>query len=319
SNPMVSRWTMMATPNNPDLLKSMAKRGAKIVFVNPRVIESSSELTGETLQIKPGTDVYFLAALLEAIHQLGRFDHDVLERRAIHVDGLIDFVSKYPAEAVAEVTGIPAETIRLVADEFSNASGAVAYSATGLNQSGHGVLGAWLIDMHNLVTGNLGRPGGSLKPAGLAFDLPAIVRREVVHTSIGDFNLSDPIGYTNLPSVVLPDLIEAGDIRALINLGGNPLLSIGGEARLRAAFEKLDLLVSIDIYPSATAEMSDFALPGVDWLERPDFNYAGAFGMQTHPHLRYADPVVSPTAGRRSDWWFMGRLAQALGISSPLD
>jgi anaerobic selenocysteine-containing dehydrogenase len=319
SNPQVSRWTMMATPNEPDLLKNIVKRGAKIVFVNPRVIESSTAQTGETLQIKPGSDVYFLAALIEAIHRLGRFDHDLLARRAIHVDGLIDFVSKYPAEAVADVTGISATAIRVVADEFSSAPSAVAYSATGLNQSGQGVLGAWLIDMLNLVTGNLGRPGGSLKPAGIAFDLPAIRGREVVHTSIGDFELSDPIGYTCLPSVVLPDLIEAGDIRALINLGGNPLLSIGGEARLRAAFEKLDLLVSLDIYPSATVEMSDFGLPGVDWLERPDFNYAGAFGMQTHPHLRYSDPVVSPTAGRRSDWWVLGRLAQALGIPAPLD
>jgi anaerobic selenocysteine-containing dehydrogenase len=319
SNPKVSRWTAMSTPNDPDILKNIRRRGGQVRFVNPRAIESSTEETGPTIRILPGTDVYFLAALIHTIHERGEFDHAAIAKRSRNIDGLIDFVSRYPAERVAPVTGIDAALIREIASEFSSAETAVAYSATGVNQSGQGVLGAWLVDMLNLVTGNLGRRGGSIKPAALVPKLRPGFGMQEIKTSIGPLHLPDPIGYGCLPAVVLPDLIEAGDIRALINLGGNPLLSIGGEEKLRAAFAKLDLLVSLDIYPSATAEMSDFALPSADWLERADLNLLGTSGMQTFPHIRYTEAMEPPIAGRRNDWWILARLAQELGIASPLD
>ena len=97
--------------------------------------------------------------------------------------------------------------------------------------------------------------------------------------------------------------MENGDIRALIVLGGNPLLSVGGGERARKAYEKLDLLISVDIYPSATAEMSNYVLPATDWLERPDINLLGS-GLQPIPYVQYTDAMAPPAAGRATSGGF---------------
>ena len=80
--------------------------GGKVCFVNPRRTESSTPETGETLRIKPGTDVYFLASLMHEIHRRNGFDHEMVGKHGKNVQGLIDFVKVYPPERVATVTGI---------------------------------------------------------------------------------------------------------------------------------------------------------------------------------------------------------------------
>ena len=282
SNPKVSRWTTMSQPNDWDAVKAIKRRGGKILFINPRRTESSTADTGPTLLIRPGTDIYFLAAMLNEIASITDFKGATVDRYGKNLDGLRAFVSRYPADRVAAVTGIEADTIREVARDFLQAESAIAYSATGINQSRQGVLSVWLVEMLNFVTGNLGKKGGSYKPSGVADHFsPAGSRRQIV-TSLGDFSLPDPIGFAVLPGALLPDLIACGDIRALFVLGGNPLLSAGGGMAARSAYAKLDLLVSVDIYRSATGEMSDFVLPSTDWLERPDINLI-SLGHQPFP------------------------------------
>ncbi|MFE3055757.1 molybdopterin-dependent oxidoreductase [Nocardia sp. NPDC059239] len=319
ANPRVSRWSMMSAPqDNLDVLRRVIERGGKVRFVNPRRVESSTAETGPTLLIKPGSDVYFLAALLHEIQSLGGFDHDLMRARGKHIDELMTFVKSYSPENVEHVTGIPAASTKQVAAEICAAPSAIVYMSTGVNQSRQGVLCYWLTEMINFVTGNLGRTGGTFKPTGLIDHCPPFTAMQVIETSVGPLELPDPVGYSQLPATLLADLIENGDIRALILWSGNPLITAGGEERLRAAFEKLDLLVAIDIYRSVTGEMCDYVLPVTDWLERPDINLAGS-GMQTKPHVSYTDAVVAPTHDRRHAWWILARIAQEMGISSPLD
>lgn len=320
ANPKVSRWTLVSMPNDGlDVVKRIQQKGGKVRFVNPRKIESSTNETGPTTLIKPGADVYFLAALLHEIHALGAFDTDLLTRYGKRVDDMIAFVQRYPADAVADVTGIDADTIREIAAELVAAPSASIYMSTGLNQSRQGVLAYWLIQMICFATGNLGRKGGLYKGTGLFDYLPPETGAVQVDTSIGSFRLPDPIGYAGMPATVLPDLIEAGDIRALIVLGGNPLLSMAGEERLRSAFERLDLLATVDIYRSATGELADYVLPATDWIERMDVNFFGAMGLQPIPYVQYADALEPPAYGRKSGWWIISRIAQAMGVPSALD
>ena len=318
SNPKVSRWTLISAPNNWEMVKDIKRRGGTIRFVNPRVTESSTEETGPTVLIKPGTDVYFLASLLNEIEAHAGFGDAFVVRYGKNTAGLRDFVQQFPADTVAPVIGIDAQAIRDVATEILAAKSAAAYMATGVNQSRQGVLCMWLVEMLNFVTGNLGREGGTYKPVGLGDDFKRVTCFRPVETSLGTFELPEPIGFSVLPGALLPDLMENGDIRALIVLGGNPLLSVGGGERARSAYERLDLLVSVDIYPSATAEMSDFVLPATDWLERPDINLLGS-GLQPIPYVQYTDAMVQPAAERRNEWWILGRMAQAIGFPSPLD
>ncbi len=101
-------------------------------------------------------------------------------------------------------------------------------------------------------------------------------------------------------------------------LAGNPILSIGGEEKLRDAFARLDLVVCLDLYRNATAELADWVLPCADMLERADVNLTG-LGLQHRPYVQWTDAVVPPRAERREEWWIFGRLAQALGRKSPFD
>jgi formate dehydrogenase len=262
--------------------------------------------------------VYFLAALLNEILVRGGFDEVLLEKHGKNVDDLKRFVQRYSARKVAAVTGIAATTIEEIAIEIITAKSAAVYMSTGVNQSRQGMLSYWLLEMINFATGNLGRKGGVHKPNGLTNYFPPNTGTLTVDTTLGTFRLPDPIGFSALPSVVLPDLIEKGDIRALIVLGGNPLLTMGGEQAMRKACEKLELIVSIDIYRNATGEISDYVLPATDWLERMDINIHGS-GMQPIPYVQYTDAMEAPAAGRRNGWWILARLAQEIGVPSPLD
>ncbi|MDX8356399.1 molybdopterin-containing oxidoreductase family protein [Sphingopyxis terrae] len=318
ANPRVSRWTFASVPNDDlAILRAIPRRGGKVRFINPRAIESSTNETGPTLLVKPGSDVYFLAALLGEIDRIGGIDEALLARYGRNSDEMRAFVRAYPPERVAEIVGVSADDIREIAAEIVAAPSAAVYMSTGLNQSGQGVLCHWLVEMINFATGNLGRRGGTVKPAGLFPDSAATELVEV-ETSQGRFELPRPVGPMSLPLAILPELIAAGDVKALIVLGGNPVLTAGGEAALRAAFEQLELMVSFDIYRQTTADLADYILPSTDWIEHMDVNFMIS-GMQIKPYVQYAEELEPAAAERRNGWWFISRLLQLLGEPSPLD
>jgi anaerobic selenocysteine-containing dehydrogenase len=193
SNPKVSRWALLSTPNDGmDVIKRITRRGGKVRFVNPRRIESSTVETGPTLQVKPGTDVYFLAALLHEIDRRGGIDEALVARHGKNVEELRAFCRQYPAQKVAPVIGLDARTVEEVAAEIMAAKSAALYMATGVNQSQQGVLCYWLVEMINFVTGNLGRRGGSYKPNGLLNFSPPLAPLQPLKTSVGTFDLPDP-------------------------------------------------------------------------------------------------------------------------------
>ncbi|WP_408587919.1 molybdopterin-dependent oxidoreductase [Novosphingobium sp.] len=318
TNPKVSRWTLMSAENNWDIVKDIPRRGGKVRFVNPRVTESSTPDTGPTLLIKPGTDVYFLAALLHEIERINGFDVDIVRKYAKNVDDLRDFVKNYSADTVSAITGLSADSIRQVAHEFAKAKSGIVYMATGVNQSRQGMVAALLVEMLQLVTGNLGRKGGTYKPNGLTLACPPITGVKRIETSLGVFEVLQPGMSVPLPANIMSDLIANGDIKALFVISGNPVLTVAGEEAARKAYENLDLLISIDIFRSATGELADFVLPAADFLERQDINFIGN-GLQQTPNVKYTEAMVSPAHERREDWWILSKILQASGFPSPFD
>jgi anaerobic selenocysteine-containing dehydrogenase len=167
------------------------------------------------------------------------------------------------------------------------------------------------------VTGNLDRRGGNLLSVGFYRSAKAGRRRfedGFVDTEFGTLRRGA------LPGNLLAHAIEESrePVRALFVLAGNPLLSIGGEERLRRAFERLELLVCVDLYRNATGETAHYLLPATDMFERADVNLTG-LGLQHRPWVQYSEAVVEPRGERREEWWIFARLAQALGLRSPLD
>lgn len=323
-NPAVSHMTYFSIADPMGVLRAAEERGARIVYINPREIESA-RFAGSVLKIKPDTDAYLMAAMIHEIDISVGFDEDVVARHGRGIDELREFVAGYPAERVAGITGIAADAIKALARDFASADSAAAHMATGVNMGRQGALAYWLLNVLVFVTGNLGRKGGSYFSKGFYERSPGAGRSRgedgdgYLETSHGQVRKPGGVGVT-LPGNLIAEYIEdpADPIKAMVVNGGNPLLSIGGEDKMAQAFSSLDLLVVVDIYRNATAEYADYILPAAGALEREDINIVG-IGMQHRPFVQYTDAVVPPQFERKPEWWIYAKLAQAMGFGSVLD
>lgn len=319
-NPKISKMSFICVSDPMSKLKAAEKRGAKILYVNPRRIESSDD-TGEVLLIKPDTDIYFLAALLFEIDRIGGFKEDLIEAHGKHIIDLRRFIKRYSPERVERIVGISSQKIRTIASDFSKAEKASVYMSTGVNMGRQGTLSYWLLQMLSFMTGNLDKVGGNIY-AGDALPMVAAgkinIKNPFFNSPYGP--LRSILGY--LPGNLMSDMIESekDPIRALLVISGNPVLSMGGEEKIRKAFKKLELLVVLDIYRTATGEMADYLLPCADMLERGDHNQLGLlWGVHQEPFVQFTDPVVTPRFERKEQWWILSRLEQAMGFESALD
>jgi anaerobic selenocysteine-containing dehydrogenase len=321
-NPRVSHMSFYSVAEPMSLLRDVVSRGGKVVYVNPRKIEAVSAATGDWLPIRPDTDLYFLAALLNTLDARGGFDEDVIDCYGKNIDGLRRFIAPYTAASVSEVTGISEAQIDQVAADWMAAKNASVHMSTGVNMGRQGTLCYWLVQMLSFVTGNLGCKGGNVYKQGFypSTQFGGLKSSEqFAPWKAGKFGEYREVA-GNLPGNLLADYIESEDnpIRALVVVGGNPLLSMGGETRLRRAFASLELVVVIDIYRNATAEYADYLLPATDWLEREDINMTGV-GMQGRPFVHYSEAIVAPRAERRPEWWILASISRAMGLPSMLD
>ena len=189
--------------------------------------------------------------------------------------------------------------------------------STGVNMGRQGTLAYWLMHMLSFVTGNLDRPGGNVRSVGF-YDNSKAGRGDYAK----GFTESEfgTVRTGALPGNLMPDFILDAEnpVRAMIVVAGNPVLSIGGEARLREAFDKLELVICIDLYRNATGEYAHYLLPSTDALERADVNITG-LGLQHRPYVQFTPAVVPPRAERREEWWTFAKLSQQMGFVSALD
>ena len=261
--------------------------------------------------------MWFLASLLHEIDRLDGFDAGVLARHGARVEELRAFVGEYPPDRTAAVTGVDADIVRGLARAWVDTPRASVHASTGLNMGRQGTLAYWLVHMLSFVTGRLDVTGGNLKSDGFypnARSGAAVPEQGFVDTEFGRLRRG------SMPGTLLSHAVLDSDepVRALIVVAGNPLLSIAGEHRLRKAFEQLDLLVVIDIYPSATSELAHVVLPSADMYERDDLNIVN-LGTSHRPFAQYTPAVVAPAAERRPGWWIAHRLLQTMGRPSIFD
>jgi anaerobic selenocysteine-containing dehydrogenase len=251
ANPAVSNGSIMTAPDCRNRLKELTRRGAKMVVIDPRRTETA-ELADEHHFIVPGTDALFLLAMLHEIFERGTARH-ALPVPYDHLDRVEEIARDFPPERVARRTGIDPETIRRLAAEFAAAPTAVCYGRMGTAAQRFGALVTWLIDVLNLVTGNLDRPGGSMFTTP-AVDLAGLAARLGVSGSFRTYRsrvggLPELNG--ELPVAALADEMETtgpGQIKGLITLAGNPVLSLPNGARLERLLPGLEFMVSIDFY-----------------------------------------------------------------------
>ena len=319
SNPAVSRASFMQLPDPIRRLRAIEGRGGKVFLVNPRRTETAKQM-GTQVFIRPDTDVYFLLSFLHEVVRRDAIDH---ERVGLHMKGL-DALRKvsesWPPERSSEITGISAETLRAMVDAYTQADGAALFLSTGVNQGSQGTLAFWIQEAINAITGNLDRLGGTLVGYGYIKDFPRHARKSG-HTMRDDVSRIGqlPSVVDTFPAGLMADEILTpgeGQVRAMVCLSGNPLLTVpNSNGRLEEALKALELLVVIDIFRNETANHAHYILPGTSAFQRPDlpFVFQSLMGAQPIPYVQYTDALLPPEGEQRDETMILLQLAAACG------
>jgi len=309
TNPAVSQGSFVHLAGGSLVFDRLRQRGVPMFWIDPRRTESAQRW-GEHFAIRPGTDIFLLLTLLDALRDRYRPDP-----RAAGLETLLDLATAYPIARAAGLTGLTPAQITRLATTLHTARRATLHMSVGVNQGAFGTL--CYVALHALayLTGHLDRAGGLLFHP-LAVSLAAVTQRLGLDASPTRSRVGAwPSVLHSLPAGILADeILTPGSerIRALLVVAGDPLTSIPGEARLRQAFRHLDYLVCVDMFQNATSTEAHLLLPSTSWLERWDLANTTAL-LQHTSLLQYAHPVSAPPGGARSEARILAEISLALG------
>jgi anaerobic selenocysteine-containing dehydrogenase len=318
ANPYESNGSLATAPDWPGRLEGIRTRGGRIVVVDPRRTRTA-EAADEHLSIRPGTDALFLCALAAVIAAEGLVDTGAATPHLNGLDEALSAVAAFAPEAVEERTGIAADVIRRTARDLAMAEHAVVYGRIGVHTVPGGTVASWATDLLTTITGNLDRPGGGMWGLG-AHARPRPPEGTRRGYGIGRWSSrvsGKPEVNGELPVAVLAEEIETegpGQIRAMITIAGNPVLTTPHSARLDAALASLELLVSVDIYLNETTRHADVILPAPSALEKS--HYDAAFYGQSLRRVANWSPAVFST-NQPGDSEVLGRLTLVLRGAGP--
>jgi len=312
ANPMVSNGSVMTAPDCRGRLRALRERGGRLIVVDPRRTETA-DVADQHVFIRPGADAFLLLGMLHTIfaEKLARPG-----RMRAHCDDLERvgaLVGPYPAERVAGVTGIDADTLRGLARTFASAEKAACYGRMGTCAQELGSVVTWLIDLLHLVTGNFDREGGAMFPRP-AVDLSAgaaLLGQSGSYDRYRSRVAGLPEVNGELPVATLPDEIETpgpGQVRAMLLHAGNPVLSAPNGRRMERALSSLELLVAIDLYVNETTRLAHYILPPAFGLEHDHYGLI-FHAVAVRNTTKYSRAVVPPPEDVREDWRILLELA----------
>ena len=316
ANPLASNGSIMTAPGIKKRLQALQKRGGTLVVVDPRRTETAV-LADQHYFIKPGTDALLLLGLLHVILADGLANPGELAAISDGLDQIEAVAAQYPPERVAPSTGIPAEQIRQLAHDFCAAETAVCYGRIGVSTQPFGGLCHWLINLINFVTGNLDQPGGAM------FTTPAI---DIVGISSLRGGGRERFGRWHsrvrqlpefggeLPVAALAEEILTpgdGQIRGLITIAGNPVLSTPNGTQLDDALADLDFMVAIDIYLNETTRHAHIILPPTTGLETEHYDLV-FHALAVRNTAKYSPALFPPADGAMHDWQIFQALRHRL-------
>jgi anaerobic selenocysteine-containing dehydrogenase len=325
ANPLASNGSLATAPDWPGRLRRIRERGGAVVVVDPKRTRTA-ERASEHVAIRPGTDAQLLMAMVQVLFAERLVTLGGAEGFVVGVDVVEGLARDFTPEAVAPLCGVDAATIRRLARELAAAPSAAVYGRTGTCTQEFGTVASWLVDVLNLLTGNLDRPGGAMfcKPAaGGPNTLGA--PRHGRETRIGRWRSRVrglPESFGELPVACLAEEIEIpgeGQVRALVTVAGNPALSAPNSGRLQRALASLELLVCVDFYVNETTRHADVILPPPSPLERGHYDLA-FYLFALRNVANYSPPVFPLEPGRPDEWQILSKLALAAqGLGADAD
>jgi anaerobic selenocysteine-containing dehydrogenase len=311
ANPAVSNGSLMTAPGVTRRLQEIRERGGKVILIDPRFNETA-RLADRHLFIRPGTDVLLLLALLHVVFEEKLTRRDALGSFTKNVEAIRNMVAEFPPEKAATVTGIDSGEIRRLAREFAAADSAVCYGRIGVSTQEFGGVCQWLINVLNVVTGNLDRPGGAM------FTLPAFDPINAFESlsprgSFGRWHsrvrkLPEFAGELPVAALAEEILTEGpGQIKAFITSAGNPVLSTPNGHQLDQALTGLEFMVSIDPYINETTRHAHIILPPSSSLERSHYDVAFHL-LAVRNTAKFSPAFFTPDAETRHDWQILFEL-----------
>ncbi|MFF4132764.1 molybdopterin oxidoreductase family protein [Streptomyces mirabilis] len=312
ANPLESNGSLCTAPDFPGKLKALRARGGTLTVIDPRTTRTA-KLADRHVTIRPGTDALLLAAMTYVLFEEKLVDLRDLAPHVQDVEELATAVRDFTPEAASEACDVDADTIR----ELAAAPTAAVYGRIGSCTVPHGTLASWLVDVLNILTGNLDRPGGALFPQAATDKTPrpagpgrgfALGRW---HSRVS----RHPEAKGELPLAALAEEIdtathEGSPVRALIAIAANPVLSAPDGNRLDKALDSLDFMVSVDPYLNETARHADVVLPPPPPSQSAHHDFAFNT-LAVRNQVRYNRPAVPLEPGRMAETEILARLVLA--------
>ena len=314
ANPLASNGSMWTVPDFKGKARALQARGGKLVVIDPRRTETAAMADAHHF-IRPGADVFLLAAMVHTLFEEQLVRLGPLQQWVNGVAEVAAAVAPFSAQAVAQRCGLEAPTIRALARSLARNERAAVYGRIGTCTQEYGTTASWLIDVLNALTGHLDAPGGAMFPKAAAFAANTMGKPGAgkgIATGRHRSRVSGaPEVFGELPITCLAEEIEtpgAGQVRALITVATNPVLSSPNGLRLSAALQQLDFMVSLDIYLNETTRHADVILPGLSPLEEMHFDVAFP-QLSWRNHARYSPPVLAAPQGQPEEWQSLLKLA----------
>ncbi len=315
ANPVASNGSLMTAPGIERRLRALVARG-RLVVVDPRRTETAA-IASEHLAIRPGTDVWLLRALLQALQAEGP------PRLAAYAGKLTGFEAALAAaatitpEQAAVVTAVPATALRRLAQALYAAPSAAIYGRMGLSTQAHGTLCQWLVQLLHLYLGQLDRVGGSLPNEPV---MPVTgPGTSPGHRDRWRSRVRGLVGFSGeLPVAAFAEEMAtpgAGQIRALLTCAGNPVLSTPEGPAVARQLAQLDYYVAIDIYLNESTRHAHLILPPAPFLTQ--HHYDTVFnGFAVRRVAKLSVPLRPRAAGERGDWEIFNGLGAAYATAA---
>jgi anaerobic selenocysteine-containing dehydrogenase len=325
ANPYESNGSLCTAPDFPGRLERIRERGGKVVVVDPRRTRTAEE-ADEWVPIRPGTDALLLAAIGNVL--LSRDLADPGDHLRDHISGWNEIrpaLEPFIPAAVTEATGVPVSVIEHLATELASAPTAAVYGRIGTTTTEFGSTASWLVDVVNVLTGNLDRPGGAMfatPVAGGANTRGPSGSGRGFRTGRGSTRVAGhPEVMGEYPAGALAEeILTPGDgrLRALVTLAGNPVLSTPNGDQLVTALDDLEFMVSIDLYLNETTRHADVILPVPSQLQRSHYDLL-LMQFAVRNVANYSEPVLPLDPGQPDEWEIIAKLtmvAQGLGVDA---
>ncbi len=325
ADPLESNGSLCTAPDFPGRLAAIRERGGKVVVVDPRRSKTAQH-ADEWVGIRPGTDALFLLGIVHVLFAEGLVQLGRLEAFTNGLDSMASIAAGFAPESVAGHVGIEAEVMRRIARELVSAPTAAVYGRVGASMQRFGSLSNWLVDVVNILTGNLDRPGGAMfpKPAvgnATTHGGPRVGSGFKVgrgHSRVR--GLPEVLG--EFPVAVLAEEIETpgeGQLKAMVIVAGNPVLSTPDGERLAKAFDQLDAMVCVDIYLNETTRHANVILPAPSPLQKSHYDVLlSQFNVRNVAN--YSPPVLALDDDQPDEWEVLATLAAiAQGFGTTTD